>query len=1048
MGGRDSFLLHIVIAVLVAHAVAFFASRSYARTSTLTMPKAVDADVSPSEGQVLILAFRDGLPAAAVVIRDERGEGMTDKGGVLRRTLPVGSRTLTLPEVTGRVDVPVIGGEETLVSINLISHGVPTIITRAPEAGRAAGSVSLDSGHGTSVELSFHSETDGGPIADVEVRVAGADGEIRSGHEGRARLGLPDGDHVIIARHARHLQEVISVKVAGAGQSHAVAMKPTDSEVEEFVVLTPRSRGSVAALVEVRRQSAAVAEVLGAEQMARQGDSDAGASLRRLAGLTLVGGKYVYVRGLGERYSSVQMNGLSLPSPEPSRRVVPLDLFPTAVLESVIVQKSSAADLPAEFGGGLIQMRTRSLPEKFFARASLSAEVADQGGRLTYRGGETDWLATDDGTREMPQGVKSALLSGRKLNENAPPAFYDGFSADEIQAFGRSLPNIWNVKRTSQGVPPGLTIAVGDGWTSRDWTAGAAASLLTNSGVRKAEREAHRYNVGTLGQLVKDEDATTESSEVERNLGATMDIGGAFRKIQKLSYTQLYVRNASDSVQVKAYTSPSDSVSARELTSLEWVERELHVHQIQGQHRIPGLMDDAPELNWRVGLSQAKRLAPDTREYMYIKRTDTFELNLDTTGNRRLFGELVDRTNEAGADLSLFPKSRHWSGLKLKLGASYLSRERRSDVYRLHFKSRFPSDSGIDLTRSAETLFSPPHIGPDGFVLTNLTESADSYGAASSVEAVFASVEYNPTDHWTVSSGLRRERSKQEVRTFYYYAPDAPTSFAGLRNQDLLPSHSLVWKPNERWRARLAYSETLARPDARELSTVPFIDAESGYETVGNSGLEMTVIRNVDHRWEYYFNTDEYVSAGFFYKRFGKPVEDVFEPSPNLRKTFANALSAENKGLEFETRTGLRRIDRLLRRWTALWNVSLIDSKVRLLPGTLVTNSDRPLQGQSPYVLNFQLQYDRPVWGLSSTLLYNVIGRRISEVGTNQRPDVYEQPLHQVDWVTSLKISKTGTFSLKAKNILDPTARSLQGGQVVRSERKGRSVGFGFAMAI
>lgn len=843
-----------------------------------------------------------------------------------------------------------------------------------------------------------------------------------------------------------------SVESLSSTQAHAptptIVARPAESEIEEFVVLTPRFKGSVAALVEIRRSSSAVAEVLGSEQMARQGDSDAGSSLRRLAGLTLVGGKYVYVRGLGERYSSVQMNGLSLPSPEPSRRVVPLDLFPTAVLESVIVQKSSSPELPAEFGGGLIQMKTRSLPEKFFARASVSAEFADNSGRLAYKGGASDWIGTDDGTRAMPANVFSALASGKKLNENTPPAFVDGFSAEQLQEFGRSLPNIWNVRKTSQGLPPGLAIATGNSWKFADVNIGAATSLLTNTNAGVIKRDSRKYNVGAGDELVEDKSARVESSEIERSLGATLDLGGAYRKDQRLAFTGLFVRSASDAVRVEESSSPSDSVSQRKTTELEWVERELFVQQLQGSHKVAGLMENAPEFNWRAGLSQARRLAPDTRQYVYLMRSQVYELNLDTTGNRRVYGELTDRSQEIGIDVLFQPKSSLWTDFKFRAGMGRITRERRSDTYRLHFKSRFSDPAQMDLTRPPETLFAPTQIGPDGFVLTNLTESADSFVADSAIDSIFSSIEVSPMPSWTFSTGLRQEKSRQEVSTFYYYAPQSPTSLAGLRNRDLLPAHAITWKPNPTVRARLAYSETLARPDARELSTVPFIDTESGYETVGNNELEITVIKNVDHRWEYYFNNDEYVSIGAFYKQFDKPVEDVFEPSPNLRKTFANARSAENRGLEFESRVAFRRLTRGLRRWTLLTNTSLIESKVRLAPGTLVTNSDRPLQGQSPYVINVQLQYDRPPWGLTSTLLYNVIGARISEVGTNRRPDVYEQQFHQLDWVTSVRVFKNGNLGVKAKNLLDPVARSLQGGRMVREERKGRAVGLSLAVTI
>lgn len=1044
---REMFRLALVLAPLMAAGP----SRAEDPSAKSVLKAPVSSPAPAAEpGRLLILVFRDGLPVPGIEILGSFGSRVTNEDGVVSVELPAGRSEVGLPANRGAVPVNVVSGGETEVVINL-AVGKADFDIAAPEAASATSVPELTATRADApLVLRMTDQRTGAPLAAAAVRVAGYRGQVLADKEGRVELRLPDGKHEFLVTSEGYSQQTRSLDV-GADRAFDFKLRPAEGELEEFVVLAPRNQGSVAALVEVRRRSAAVTEVLGAEQMSRQGDSDAAASLRRVTGLTLMGGKYVYVRGLGERYSGVQMNGLFLPSPEPARRVVPLDLFPTSVLESVVVQKSYTPDLPGEFGGGLIQLRTRRLPERFFARVSLSSEFNDLGDRLTTGGGGTDWIGRDNGSRAMPASIRDALKSGRRLIENNPPSVSDGFSPGELQALGRSLSDNYDTDRTSTGLPPGLALAAGSRWNFEGWSLGAAGSLLNGTSGDVVEQTTRKFNVGAGGALESDEDARTEKSEIERKFGASLDVGADLGADHRLSLGGLYVMNSTDTTQVKEYTQRSSSVGGYRKTNIEWAQRELFTTQLIGQHRFAsGLAKEKTGVEWRLGRSLAKRDAPDQREYVYYLKDKAYELNTDTTGNRRVFEELGDNGNEAAIDLTVPIDSSVVAGIKMKTGLSRQERDRRSDAYRLHFRNRFRTGQTPDLTQGPDEVFSEPNRNPDGWVLTNLTESADSYSGEQVTEAAYLMSEIDLNPRWSLVTGVRAENSRQIVRTFYYYDPSSPTSEGGMKTSDLLPSHSLVWKPNDSVRVRLAYSETLARPDFRELSTVPFIDNETGYEVVGNSRLRGTVIRNIDHRWEYYFNPDEYLSAGVFFKRFESPIEEVFEPSPNLRKTFENADSADNRGLELEGRVGLRRLSRGLRRWMLLGNLSLIDSKVRLADSSrgIQTTSDRPLQGQSPYVLNLQMQYDRPLQGTTATLLYNVIGPRITEVGTAGRPDILEQPFHQIDLTATQKIGGTASLAFKAKNLLDPEVKATQGDETVRSLRRGRDFSITLAMSL
>jgi TonB-dependent receptor len=256
---------------------------------------------------------------------------------------------------------------------------------------------------------------------------------------------------------------------------------------------------------------------------------------------------------------------------------------------------------------------------------------------------------------------------------------------------------------------------------------------------------------------------------------------------------------------------------------------------------------------------------------------------------------------------------------------------------------------------------------------------------------------------------------------------------------DLLPSYNLSYKFLSDQKIRIAYGETIARPDFRELSTVAYIEDETGYDVIGNSSLKGTVIRNWDFRYENYFDDADYYSIGFFYKKFESPIEAIFQPGDKLVKTFVNANTAISYGAELEGRYSLRNIARALRRWSVTSNLSIIDSSVSIDKSQgNQTSNERPLQGQSPYVANIQVLYDRPQLNLTSGLIYNVVGKRITEVGTNSRPDIYEEPVNQIDFVLNQKFGDWG-YGLKAKNLLDAESLSKQGDEIVRSRKRGRT---------
>lgn len=813
------------------------------------------------------------------------------------------------------------------------------------------------------------------------------------------------------------------------------------SQTEETItVLAPKIKGSFSELLNQKKASMQVSEVLSSESMAKTGDSDSAQSLKRVTGLTLMNGKYVYVRGLGERYSSVLYNGQSVPSPEPARRIVPLDLFPVALLENIQVKKSYSADLPAEFGGGLISLTSKTAPTQNQGSIKLGLQLNSESSLLFPSSPSTDVWGKDRSYRSLPESVKNKIQNRERIIEKIEGLSQEGFTRPELQSMGKEFKSNNNLLSRSTQSLPNMSTNWGTVWKFEDFKLSHLGSGNYSNTYESRNILGKKLNAINETDLALDE--TSQSEAFENQIKSSLQLD--FEAIQAKNKIRINLLNLSDTsheVSVKTYSVTGDSVNSRRKTQIDWIERTLNRKQVSGFHRLTtendSSLDDSKAqglfLDWKLQDSSAIRYAPDSKEYTYLQRNSEYEFNTDTTGNRRNFGFLNDSTQEMNVDL--------WHKgeiAKIKVGVLRNQRKRQSDVYRFHFKDTEVNSKGYDLTKDFDSIFEQ-FKNSDTFQFLSITDSADSYYGTQTLDSHYIWTEWTLGPQWELGTGIRAERNNMEVGTYYYYSPDSIASLSGIRTYNELPAFSLNYAVNEKLKIRTSVSQTLARPDFRELSTAPYIDEDSGYETVGNPLLKTTLIRNYDHRYEYFWKDDEYLSVGVFRKEFSNPIESQFEPSPNLRKTFGNSASAYSQGIELENRFNLRYLSRDLRRLYFSYNLSTIDSGVDLSNDTLglQTSKSRPLQGQSPYIVNWQINYENPNVKWNCNLIFNMIGRRITEVGTQNRPDIYEEPQPQVDVTSNYRVSKSSILSFRGKNILNPEVKFSQGGQIVRSEKKG-----------
>jgi len=782
-----------------------------------------------------------------------------------------------------------------------------------------------------------------------------------------------------------------------------------------------------------KRGTDQISNVVGEEQFTRSGDSNIAESLKRVSGLSTVAGKYVYVRGLGERYATTLLNGAILPSPEPLNRVVPMDLFPTGILESVLVQKTYSAAYPGEFGGGVLQMRTKKSTDEFFWNFASTVGVIDNAtfkDGYTVSGGDTDWLGIDDGFRAPSQELLNATANGNQLKLKSRFSGI-GVPAEQLEVVGESFNNQYTP--TEESAPPNVNISTSFG---NFYDIGATgmklnylASLDYSNSWDTNRIERNTYVPSGVGLDIQ-EDLDVVNTENSIDLSGIFSAGLDIDENNNVRFTSVALRQTDNRV----FKTTGETLDAPDLSTVElqWVEREILSNQLQGDHYFPAFNEFV--VNWRYSDIVATRAAPDTRSYRY----DGGEFSSRVDGNMRSFDELEDNASELGIDLTMVFYGPRNSIITPKFGYVSSEKERNSEIRRFGFAFNGPlANNNQLLLRPLEEILSPENITEAGFVIRELTRPTDSYKANNSLEAFYGQVEVNFDDRLRLTFGGRQEDFDQVTTTFDLFRPSTSV-VADLSRKEFLPSFSATYIHYDH-QFRLAYSETVSRPDFRELSTSPFINPETGREIFGNPNLDITSITNFDFRWEWYFGFADYVSAGIFYKEFVDPIEAVIFSPVDPRITYINAQSAENQGIELE---GYKRLDFLGpvgEDFYVQGNISFIDSLVNIRQSDLgsLTSSSRPLQGQSDVLFNVQIGYE-PYSGTTATLLYHYFGDRIDSVGIEGAPDLIQEGYGELNFIFIKELNRNWQVTAKAKNILDARSEITQGSLLTNGFNLGR----------
>ncbi len=832
---------------------------------------------------------------------------------------------------------------------------------------------------------------------------------------------------------------------ADAMASTEPADPAVDALLEGVQVTGSALPGSNEALyLDEKRIAPTVNEALSSEQIARTGDSDAATTLKRVPGLSLINNRYVYVRGLGERYSSVLLNGAQIPSPDFTRRVVPLDLFPTELLDGIIVQKSYSPDVPGEFGGGTVLLRTREVPRAPFLRIQGTLGYADgttfEDG-LRYSGGGEDWTGSDDGARAMPGSLASVIAGGRYLRPRSS-GNPDGATPEQLQEYGRDLADGgFGIRNKRVGPDTGFSLSLGNSYALNDDVRfGIIASMRYSQDWETREERRNAYAASSAGLTrigLLDLQSTQRSVDASGFLGFGLALGMNHR----IGMTLMQLRQTEDRARISEGL--VDSVESR-FHELRWTENELTAGQLTGWHVFPALHD--LELDWQYTRANAARDEPDRRSYRYDFAGDVLEFSRRSDAHASTFSALDDDQDDFSLGVKLPFTLGDSSTLTMSAGLARMSRERDSSIrtfaYQLAAGSPLATQPGF-FEQPIDLILRDENIRPDGFVLREVTRPTENYFAEQTLMAGFLNADLT-LGAWRFTAGARRENNEQSVTTFDIGNASLTPVIARDDSRSWLPAAGVTYAYSDNAQVRLGFGRTVSRPDFRELSSAPFTDPELDIDTIGNPDLKPTRIRNLDLRWEYYFGGTDSVSVALFDKKFENPIEKLRVPGSSPLLELANAASAHNYGIEFDGQKSLgfigeRWFDGLdLDRFNAGFNYARIRSSIELDPvsASYQTNLSRPMQGQSPYVANVQLGYLGD--SHEANLLFNRFGRRISEVGVQGQPDIYEEPHGSLDFIWRYRFATSWRLSLRLRNLLDPQVSYTQGGLATRSYKRGR----------
>jgi len=859
---------------------------------------------------------------------------------------------------------------------------------------------------------------------------------------------LNAGTYKIAARYVSFKLKLIDgvVVKAGATTSLNVALEENTTELTEVIISSTYNRESSNVLLLEQKNAVQISDGISADAIKRSPDSNSGDVLKRVSGASIQDNKFVVIRGLNDRYNQAMLNGAPLPSSEPDKKAFAFDIFPANLLDNIVISKTATPDLPGDVAGGTISINTKDIPEENFYSFSIGGSVHTlTTGKpfYTYQGGKTDFLGLDDGTR---QDV---------LNQFPDADTYKALKKSEKLPFAKSVNSSWALDNTKNALPAqNFQFVAGHKVKGKKSAFGSLFAVTYNNTFTMQPVTRRDYDKNLIFEL---QDSSYKTSVL---VGALWNLSYRIGNNHKLSFKNLYNINSEDQTVTRQGYDVQKGSDIRSY-AMYYQQNTMLSNQLSGDHFFP---EKKVRLEWIGGHSSINRITPNFRRISYIKpigdTTDTpYQAVIGSTASPNdagmFFSDLNEKILSGRVDLSIpFDKIN----MKVKTGVSTQNRTRDFQSRLLGYVRYAGQFDNQLLYEDLSTIFDTSNISKQGYLIDEQTAAPDRYTASSNLNAAYIMGDNMLFKKLRIVYGLRAEQFNQKLnsKTQAQDTVDLNTTIT-----DFLPSINLSYALTNKTNLRFSASQTVNRPEFRELAPFSFFDFNQFLTVEGSPTLERAKILNLDMRLEYYPSGGEILSATVFYKDFSNPIEQILKPGIGGGTriiSYRNIAKASNYGIELEARKKFDWLANLtgaefLNDLSFIFNLALIKSEVDLSGVVGSISESRPLQGQSPYVINSGFMYSNVKNNFAVSVMYNQVGRRLFAVGNIDYRDVFENPRSVIDLQVSKKFGdkfeiKASISDVLAQNLifyqdLDGNRKYNDGDQVLYDYFFGRTISLG-----
>ena len=903
------------------------------------------------------------------------------------------------------------------------------------------------------------------PIIGATVIVNGSSSGAISGADGTYVITGVSGDSCLLAVDYIGYRSIErTVVLADAVTTVDFDMQNEELQAGEVQVVTRRRSDTEAAMINTEKNIPQIASGISAVQISKSPDRNTSEVVRRIPGITIIDDRFIIVRGLSQRYNNAWLNGLAVPSTEADSRAFSFDMIPSSQVDNLLVYKSPSPEIPGDFAGGFVRITTKGVPDRNTLEFGYTTgfNTRTQFHRfLINPGSKTDFLGFDVNKRplrSMVPGHMGTVTDPQQVTRLTK----NGFNND------------WRVRVRTPMPDQRLSFAIGRRLKTRNEKEIGNVTAVTYSNTFKTVRNMQNSRYGlysvTSDQPVYLDNYIDNQYSNDVRVGAMHNWSFELKGSDRIEFKNLLNILGRNRLTERTGTKDISSMYYREQTEMLYSSRLSYSGQLAGFHT---LKNRGGRLDWNAGYSYANRNEPDrrivTNQAGIGSESDIPGAVLRNDNITRYYQTLHDHIGSAGLNYEkTLGRGNIQPELKAGAYAEYRSREYTPREFVYRYDNLSYEERERYLTLPYAQMMEGRYLGADKVYIDEITKKTNAYSATVHQEAVYAALDL-PLGKWNIYAGARLENYTMKLtRDKSNSADQSLIATKTHTTTDLLPSANVTYKFSSKHQLRAAYGRSLNRPELREVSPAVYFDFDLFSEIGGNENLKTAYIDNADLRYEFYPSNGEVISLGLFYKHFRNPIEWTYiDMGGSLRYNYENAASADNMGIELDIRKSLDFMK--LPDFSLVLNAAYIHSNVRFNKEEVLTQPDRPMQGQSPYVINAGLFYQNDRIGLTASLLYNRIGKRIIGIGKSNSidndvnstiPDSYEMPRNTLDLTISKTIGKSVELRCTVKDLLsedvvykqfpkfEKDGKLYEREQVTRSFNPGSSVSLGISVKI